>query len=135
MKQQILPKDIRQLVDCLNEDELHSLYRAVGDRLRLFHRTKALFAMRDFQILDKVYFIHHGERKEGTVTRLNQRTISVVFKDGAHWNVSPELLRKIEENKPLDELPLATQEKVEIGRNSPCWCGSGKKYKRCHFLN
>ena len=20
----------------------------------------------------------------------------------------------------------------EIGRNDPCWCGSGKKYKRCH---
>ena len=19
-----------------------------------------------------------------------------------------------------------------IGRNDPCWCGSGKKYKRCH---
>lgn len=21
------------------------------------------------------------------------------------------------------------------GRNDPCWCGSGKKYKRCHFPN
>ena len=20
----------------------------------------------------------------------------------------------------------------QIGRNDPCWCGSGKKYKRCH---
>ena len=19
-----------------------------------------------------------------------------------------------------------------IGRNDPCWCGSGKKYKKCH---
>jgi preprotein translocase subunit SecA len=19
-----------------------------------------------------------------------------------------------------------------IGRNDPCWCGSGKKFKRCH---
>ena len=19
-----------------------------------------------------------------------------------------------------------------IGKNSPCWCGSGKKYKHCH---
>ena len=23
--------------------------------------------------------------------------------------------------------------KVEtVGRNDPCWCGSGKKFKRCH---
>ena len=24
---------------------------------------------------------------------------------------------------------------AELGRNDPCWCGSGKKYKRCHFEN
>jgi hypothetical protein len=22
---------------------------------------------------------------------------------------------------------------VKLGRNDPCWCGSGKKYKRCHL--
>lgn len=22
---------------------------------------------------------------------------------------------------------------LKIGRNEPCWCGSGKKYKRCHL--
>jgi preprotein translocase subunit SecA len=23
-------------------------------------------------------------------------------------------------------------EQEKIGRNDPCWCGSGKKYKKCH---
>ncbi len=23
----------------------------------------------------------------------------------------------------------------KVGRNDPCWCGSGKKYKRCHWPN
>ena len=23
--------------------------------------------------------------------------------------------------------------KAELGRNEACWCGSGKKYKRCHL--
>ena len=23
--------------------------------------------------------------------------------------------------------------KKKIGRNDPCWCGSGKKYKQCHW--
>jgi len=28
----------------------------------------------------------------------------------------------------------ATEEKKnELGRNQACWCGSGKKYKRCHL--
>jgi hypothetical protein len=32
---------------------------------------------------------------------------------------------------------VATQQRVtsareKLGRNDPCWCGSGKKFKRCH---
>jgi phosphatidylserine/phosphatidylglycerophosphate/cardiolipin synthase-like enzyme len=28
---------------------------------------------------------------------------------------------------------VSTQDSpASIGRNSPCWCGSGKKYKKCH---
>jgi len=22
---------------------------------------------------------------------------------------------------------------MKLGRNDPCWCGSGKKYKKCHY--
>ncbi len=28
-----------------------------------------------------------------------------------------------------------TKSKSKIGRNDPCWCGSGKKYKKCHYPN
>ena len=27
---------------------------------------------------------------------------------------------------------VVKDEKDKIGRNDPCWCGSGKKYKKCH---
>ena len=36
---------------------------------------------------------------------------------------SARLLKKSEEG-PVREKP---------GRNEPCWCGSGKKYKKCHL--
>lgn len=26
-------------------------------------------------------------------------------------------------------------QKQKVGRNDPCWCGSGKKYKKCHYPN
>ncbi len=36
----------------------------------------------------------------------------------------------------VDPLPVVETRKVDeaerIGRNDPCWCGSGKKFKRCH---
>jgi len=28
--------------------------------------------------------------------------------------------------------PVVKSEQESVGRNDPCWCGSGKKYKRCH---
>jgi preprotein translocase subunit SecA len=31
---------------------------------------------------------------------------------------------------PVEQRRLAPDE--QIGRNDPCWCGSGKKYKKCH---
>src|SRR4051794_9966585 len=36
----------------------------------------------------------------------------------------------------VDDAPAVQQRRVEaaeqIGRNDPCWCGSGKKFKKCH---
>lgn len=29
--------------------------------------------------------------------------------------------------------PFAAAESPELGRNQPCWCGSGRKYKHCHL--
>jgi preprotein translocase subunit SecA len=28
--------------------------------------------------------------------------------------------------------PIVKSERDNIGRNEPCWCGSGKKFKKCH---
>ena len=29
-------------------------------------------------------------------------------------------------------VPIVKQQHEKVGRNEPCWCGSGKKYKFCH---
>jgi preprotein translocase subunit SecA len=40
------------------------------------------------------------------------------------------------EGEPVEALPVVeqrvTDSEHEVGRNDPCWCGSGKKFKRCH---
>ena len=33
---------------------------------------------------------------------------------------------------PVAQRPKVNSEHENVGRNDPCWCGSGKKYKRCH---
>jgi len=33
---------------------------------------------------------------------------------------------------PVAQRPKVNSEMEKVGRNDPCWCGSGKKYKKCH---
>ena len=35
--------------------------------------------------------------------------------------------------EPADEDEPIVRATPKIGRNDPCWCGSGKKYKKCHL--
>jgi preprotein translocase subunit SecA len=37
------------------------------------------------------------------------------------------------QQKKLVSQPMVKKHK--LGRNDPCWCGSGKKYKKCHWPN
>ncbi len=45
---------------------------------------------------------------------------------------SPQQQRQTIENKYQDEAaPVPVRREVKVGRNDPCPCGSGKKYKKC----
>jgi len=55
---------------------------------------------------------------------------------------SPPVSRQIQTNiDTQDQIGLRSQQvvkpvvsgKKKIGRNDPCWCGSGKKWKKCHY--
>ncbi|MYE64858.1 MAG: preprotein translocase subunit SecA, partial [Acidimicrobiaceae bacterium] len=35
-------------------------------------------------------------------------------------------------NQPRNRVPVVKSELEKVGRNQPCPCGSGKKYKMCH---
>ena len=41
-----------------------------------------------------------------------------------------------ENGQELEALPVVEQrvldDEHQVGRNDPCWCGSGKKFKKCH---
>jgi preprotein translocase subunit SecA len=35
-------------------------------------------------------------------------------------------------DEPEANTPVVKSADQKVGRNEPCWCGSGKKYKLCH---
>ncbi|MEH6558928.1 MAG: YchJ family protein [Oceanicoccus sp.] len=66
----------------------------------------------------------HGEvefvaiyRQNDDLSRLHER--SAFVKENNHWFY-------------LDGLILDQSEAIKLKRNDPCWCNSGKKFKKCH---
>ena len=94
-----LPKQLLNIIDTLNEDQLHTLYHVVAERLQLAQRAHTVYAMSQFHVLDRVSFVHNEKPYEGMVTRLNQKTVSVTLDDGTRWNVAPSLLTKVADRK------------------------------------
>ncbi|MCB0991802.1 MAG: SEC-C domain-containing protein, partial [Acidimicrobiales bacterium] len=37
-----------------------------------------------------------------------------------------------QESKQVSRTPVVKGDHEKIGRNDPCYCGSGKKFKQCH---
>ena len=95
MRENKLPSVVNNLLLELNEEQLRELNHKVVERLKLVHRAKSVMSMAKFNLLDEVYFIHNGEKKIGTVIRLNPRSVTVALNDGHEWRIAPEFLTKI----------------------------------------
>ncbi len=82
----------------LNEEDLRFLNRMIVERLKLISQTRATTLMTSFTKGDRVGFqAPDGRIVEGTVLRLNKKTVSVATDDGHQWNVAPGLLHLIQE--------------------------------------
>ncbi len=61
----------------------------------------------------------------------------LIYKSATQINPYKQEQKQEEKQKSATRTPseLTPDRKKKIGRNEPCWCGSGKKYKKCHWPN
>ena len=80
----------------LCEDELIELNQRIVERLQLIRSAKSLTQLARFSVGMVVEFhTDDGQRRTGTVARLNRRTATIVAASG-RWRVSPSLLRAVD---------------------------------------
>src|SRR5258706_1708216 len=70
--------------------------------------------------------IKSGLREKGTTSNVADA------KGTQEKNVqkSPSVIARNEVTKQSSQ---SQSDKTKLGRNDPCWCGSGKKWKKCHY--
>lgn len=85
-------------IDALSEPELVDLNHRIVERLRFLHQIHAHHTMLKFSIGDRVTFEDgQGRKVEGTLTRYNRKSVTVIGTDGRHWNIAPGFLRKADQ--------------------------------------
>ncbi len=91
-----------------------------------FRMFNGLLAMIDRQVVYSVYKIGFAFQTQETRSLLERRGLRV----SAPPKTSDELGQGTGEEAKMPATNIITGEK--LGRNDPCYCGSGKKYKKCH---
>jgi preprotein translocase subunit SecA len=77
--------------------------------------------------------VEYRKDAHGFFARLNENFETMVFQTVfSLFDIDIKKMDQAEEKKPPIQEARHTKEGRKIGRNDPCWCGSGKKYKKCH---
>lgn len=83
-------------INGLTEAELNDLNHRIVERLKFLNQARAHTRMLDFKIGDRVCFDPEGRPTvTGMLTRYNKKTVTVITDSGQHWNVAPNLLRRV----------------------------------------
>jgi preprotein translocase subunit SecA len=104
--------------------------------LRLFKQMEESVANTIAENLEKLTQAQALSAEQSAVRRQAER---IVGGDNSSLSTSPPTpARMPQAGRPLPRLrngQVAKErggEGKKIGRNDPCWCGSGKKFKKCH---
>jgi len=70
---------------------------------------------------------------ESLLSRIDSVTAHRIFR--VQVQVPTEMVKPIKgvEKSSTGEKQISTKKDNKLGRNDPCWCGSGKKWKNCHY--
>lgn len=86
-----------EAINHLGAEDLAFLNRLIVERLKLISQARSTRLMANFTKGDRVGFqTTDGRMVEGSVMRLNKKTVSIVTDEGQRWNVAPGLLRLIQ---------------------------------------
>jgi len=129
-------EDGMQLVKVPVSDAVWSTWRRYCDAVGVsMGRGVAILLQRELASLV-------DEDLEGLAAKLQDREAGISAREAELTNLSEELVRR-EKEAMMQERRLAVDAKAvqartqpstppALGRNEPCWCGSGKKFKYCH---
>ncbi|MBI2074375.1 MAG: preprotein translocase subunit SecA [Candidatus Levybacteria bacterium] len=128
-------ENLRQGIGLRGYGQRDPLVEYKNEAFRMFEQ---LMVGIDDQIAHRIYKIQVQQSPE-----MPQHQHIVTHAAGTESGISESsnsklVNQRLEVNKSSSQLSSNNKSlstKGKLGRNDPCWCGSGKKYKKCHYPN
>ncbi len=139
-------EDLREGINLRGYAQMDPLVEYKNEAFRMFEKLigdiDSEAAQRVFRVdLDSIQVVHQHREEPmefKAASAVNPLEVSPALED---LTTSPEPVEEEVASVPISDVnsgftitPPGVPKK-KIGRNDPCWCGSGKKYKKCHYPN
>ena len=148
-------EDLREGINLRGYAQLDPLVEYKNEAYKMFER---LIADINFEAIRRLFKVDVQAVQEPA--KLEEQPKEMVFKSASAVDPFKKAVEKQEaastpvtpppalQNQPAPDISQSQPPMIEgfkvippgqstqkPGRNDPCWCGSGKKYKRCHYPN
>jgi len=122
--------DLREGIGLRGYGQREPLIEYKNEAFSMFER---LMAGIDSEIIHRIFKVQVQLSPQNIVNMNTQNT-----QNAPVITIETEITRKakkVQKNKPISKKVISDNMGTpkKLGRNDPCWCGSGKKWKKCHY--
>ncbi|MEK7188324.1 MAG: preprotein translocase subunit SecA [Patescibacteria group bacterium] len=119
-------------IDHIEDLREASRLRAFGQRDPIVEFKNEAYSLFE-NLMDKI-----DEEISHRIFRTGAQYIPEIPLEAARENIDTSDMTGLAENPkslPAQAGEIRNPKDSKLGRNDPCWCGSGKKWKKCHYPN
>ncbi len=126
-------EDLREGINLRGYGQLDPLVEYKNEAYSMFEK---LIGDINFEVTRRLFKIEINVGANFNSSDHNHREPKMILQSASAIDPFNQAQSKQQNNQsPIsnNQAPITKQHK--LGRNDPCWCSSGKKYKRCHYPN
>ena len=122
-------EDLREGINLRGFGQMDPLIEYKNEAFRLF---EGLMHSVDLEIVKGIMYVEIKNGEEAKKIEEPEKERPMILKAAQGIDTFHEKTPNVS-GAALPNQVTAVPKASQIGRNDPCWCGSGKKWKKCHF--
>jgi len=130
-------EDLREGINLRGYGQLDPLVEYKNEAYSMFEK---LIANINFEVTRRLFKIEIEIGTKRTLPLQNDNQPKIILQsassiDPFNQTQQPDFANLPAGRQGASSVEAKTNPHKKLGRNDPCWCGSGKKYKKCHYPN